>query len=185
MELGRIILLTEGERHAVVKRRWLTKLFVAGDVVSFLLQGAGGGIQAGGSLSSYTSGEHIIIGGLVVQILFFSLFMVVSVVFHTRMVRYPTSRVVERDLRWQRNLYALYAGSLFILVRSVFRLAEYAEGNNGYLISHEWFLYVFDGCLMLGTMCIFAWFHPSEINAMLKGNGGKAMRHAFSVYAMV
>jgi hypothetical protein len=41
MELGRIILLTQGERHAVIKRRWLTKIFVAGDVISFLMQGGG------------------------------------------------------------------------------------------------------------------------------------------------
>jgi hypothetical protein len=41
MELGRIILLTQGERHAVIKRRWLTKVFVAGDIVSFMMQGGG------------------------------------------------------------------------------------------------------------------------------------------------
>lgn len=41
MILGRIILLTEGEVHAVIRRKWLTKLFVAGDVVSFMMQGTG------------------------------------------------------------------------------------------------------------------------------------------------
>lgn len=41
MILGRIILLTQGEQHAIIKRRWLTKIFVAGDVTSLLLQGSG------------------------------------------------------------------------------------------------------------------------------------------------
>jgi hypothetical protein len=41
MELGRIILLVDGEGHALVKKRWLTKMFVAGDVLSFSLQAAG------------------------------------------------------------------------------------------------------------------------------------------------
>jgi hypothetical protein len=41
MELGRIILLVDGEQHALIKRRWLTKLFVTGDVCSFLLQASG------------------------------------------------------------------------------------------------------------------------------------------------
>lgn len=31
MVLGRIILLTEGEVHSIIKRRWLTKLFVFGE----------------------------------------------------------------------------------------------------------------------------------------------------------
>ena len=41
MELGRIILLVEGEKHAIIKRRFLTKIFVAGDVLSFITQGSG------------------------------------------------------------------------------------------------------------------------------------------------
>jgi hypothetical protein len=39
--LGRIILLVDGERYALVRRKWLTKIFVAGDVLSFMLQGGG------------------------------------------------------------------------------------------------------------------------------------------------
>jgi hypothetical protein len=41
MLLGRIILLLQAESHALLKRKWLTKIFVTGDVLSFLLQGAG------------------------------------------------------------------------------------------------------------------------------------------------
>jgi hypothetical protein len=41
MLLGRIILLLQAESHALLRRKWLTKIFVTGDVLSFLLQGAG------------------------------------------------------------------------------------------------------------------------------------------------
>lgn len=41
MELGRIILLLEGEAHSIVRRTLLTKLFVLGDVLSFLVQSTG------------------------------------------------------------------------------------------------------------------------------------------------
>lgn len=41
MILGRIILLTDGENLALIKRRWLTKLFVTGDVISLFSQAAG------------------------------------------------------------------------------------------------------------------------------------------------
>ena len=41
MALGRIILLVNGESHSPVRRTWLTKVFVAGDVLSFFTQSAG------------------------------------------------------------------------------------------------------------------------------------------------
>jgi hypothetical protein len=41
MELGRIIELVDGESRAMIRKRWLTKLFVCGDVLSFTLQMAG------------------------------------------------------------------------------------------------------------------------------------------------
>lgn len=41
MELSRIIILVDGESHALIKKKWLTKLFVCGDIVSFLLQMGG------------------------------------------------------------------------------------------------------------------------------------------------
>lgn len=41
MLLGRIILVLQAETHALLKKKWLTKIFVTGDVLSFLLQGAG------------------------------------------------------------------------------------------------------------------------------------------------
>ena len=41
MMLGRIILVTDGEHHSLIPKKWLTKTFVVGDVISFLMQGGG------------------------------------------------------------------------------------------------------------------------------------------------
>lgn len=41
MVLGRIVLLTDAERHSLIRAKWLTKLFVLGDVLSFLTQSSG------------------------------------------------------------------------------------------------------------------------------------------------
>lgn len=41
MELGRIIVLVKGERFALIRVNWTTKTFVAGDVLSFLMQASG------------------------------------------------------------------------------------------------------------------------------------------------
>lgn len=41
MILGRIIVLTDGDSHSLVRRRWITKIFVTGDVISLLMQSSG------------------------------------------------------------------------------------------------------------------------------------------------
>ena len=66
--LGRIILLTDGEKHSLIRQKRLTKIFVTGDVISFLTQCCGGGIQAAGSLSLLHTGEKVIIVGLFLQL---------------------------------------------------------------------------------------------------------------------
>lgn len=41
MELGRIILLLDGDKQSIIRRTWLTKLFVLGDISSFMVQSTG------------------------------------------------------------------------------------------------------------------------------------------------
>ncbi|KAG4431803.1 hypothetical protein IFR05_012711 [Cadophora sp. M221] len=169
MELGRIIELVDGEEHAMIRKRWLTKLFVCGDILSFTMQMAGGGIMSSGSLSSVKLGEKIVIAGLFIQILFFGLFIIVSFSFNVRMHRQPTEKATERHAVWHTHLNALYVASALIMVRSIFRVVEYIQGNDGYLLRHEVYLYVFDAVLMLAVMLVFNFMHPSEVKALLKG----------------
>lgn len=46
MELGRIIEVTDGESRSIIRKRWLTKTFVCGDVISFFMQGGGSSYRA-------------------------------------------------------------------------------------------------------------------------------------------
>ena len=163
MILGRLIRSIRAEHHCLIPVNRMTKLFVAGDVVSFTLQAAGGGIQAAGTLEMYNSGEKVIIAGLWVQIVIFGFFVVVSVLFNVRLARAPTIPSARGDVPWKRHLAMLYVASGLILVRSVFRVVEYLQGNKGYLISHEIFLYIFDAVLMAGVMAIFAIWYVGDL----------------------
>ncbi|KAG4254670.1 hypothetical protein BFJ72_g15155 [Fusarium proliferatum] len=155
MILGRIIISLRAQHLSLIPVRWLTKLFVCGDVVSFSLQAAGGGIQASGTIKAYNLGKKIIIVGLFIQIVVFGFFVVTSMLFHQRCKKNPTLAVRERAFPWKLDIAVLYTVSVIILVRSIFRVIEYLQGNDGYLISHEIFLYVFDAILMAIVMVIF------------------------------
>jgi len=65
MELGRIVRMSEGEKALFIRRTWLTKIFVCGDVLSFLAQSGGGGLMASGNSSSINVGSDVVVGGLV------------------------------------------------------------------------------------------------------------------------
>ena len=113
-------------------------------------------------------GENLIIAGLFIQLFFFGAFVIVAGLFHLRLVRSRSSgsgaTLVNIDLLpWKRHLVNLYVTSGLILVRSVFRVIEYLQGNSGYLLRQEVFLYIFDALLMFAVVVAFNWVHPSQV----------------------
>ena len=113
------------------------------------------------------TGERIIIVGLFVHIIFFGFFVVVTVLFDLKLRKYPIPRCFDGGIPWRRHLNILYTTSVLIMVRSVFRLVEYIQGNDGFLLRHEMFLYVFDSLLILIAMFAFNIVHPHEITRLL------------------
>ncbi|KAL4904307.1 hypothetical protein BDW74DRAFT_185630 [Aspergillus multicolor] len=173
MVLARLIRSVGAEKYALIKITRVTKTFVSGDVVSFLVQGTGAGMMAmGGDMASTAKG--IVIAGLLIQIAVFGFFMVMSVIFEKRMKRCPTSTSMSMNGGqggdWKSHLYPLYAVSVLIMVRSVFRVIEYAMGQDGYLLANEWPMYVFDAVLMLGVMAIWGRWHPGSIRQEVAGS---------------
>ncbi|KAK3361792.1 RTA1 like protein-domain-containing protein [Lasiosphaeria ovina] len=171
MTLGRAIRSSGGERHSLIRPAWLTKLFVSGDVLSLMVQGGAAGLMVTGGSQAKT-GQNIIIGGLALQVLIFGLFCAAAFVFHLRMRRDPVVMATERApditarggvVHWRQTLRVLYVVSGLVMGRSVFRVIEFSMGQDGYLLSTEWPLYVFDALPMLTVMAVFWWWFPSAI----------------------
>ena len=138
-----------------------------------MTQGAGGGIMAGGTLSSMNTGEKIITAGLFLQIIFFGCFVVCSTIFHARCAKRPTSASMDCNMPWQRMVTMLYVVSGLILVRSAFRVIEYIQGNDGALLRVEWPTYTFDALLMASTMLVFLIWYPADLGARVKKAGNE------------
>lgn len=155
MYLGRVVTSTDGAEYSPIKPKFLTLVFVCGDTVCFLVQSGGGGIIASAKKASEVDlGQHIILGGLILQIVAFVFFVSVAVRFHIRMSAAKRAQAMP----WQRLLYSLYVLSFFIVLRNVVRTVEYGGKSNDYLLTHEWVLLVFDGAcmiLVLGISCLW------------------------------
>jgi hypothetical protein len=143
-----------------------------GQIVSTLTL-SGGSLLAIGMTKANSStaniGTGLILAGIALQLLWFLFFMAVSASFHRRMLLRPTT-IVQRypEIRWQRYLGSLYFVSMMIVVRSIFRLVEFAGGSDGYLQTHEVFFYVFDSVPMLIVMVWMNFEHPGETSQLLK-----------------
>ncbi|KAF2454164.1 RTA1 like protein-domain-containing protein [Lineolata rhizophorae] len=167
MELGRIMILVSSEHLSLIRRSWMTKIFVCGDILSFAVQGIGGGMVVSGDTDKVEKGQDIVIGGLWIQIVFFGLFVLNSVIYTLRLRRRPTE--FSKELPWTKHIIVLWSVSLLILVRSIYRVVEFAEGKGGELMSHEIYMYILDSTLMFLSMLPHNVYHASEVKSLYKG----------------
>jgi hypothetical protein len=128
MTLGRLILRTQSASYSFVRAEWVTKMFVTGDVLCFFIQGGGAGMLVkADDADGFKMGENIILGGLVLQILIFVVFVGVAGVWHRRLSAVPTAAAAE--VRWEEHVKLLYGASVCITVRNLCRVIEYAMGK--------------------------------------------------------
>lgn len=188
MTLSRVIRAVGGEGCAPMPVRWITRVFVAADVFSFLIQGSGAGLMAKGD-GSMETGERIVLAGLIFQILMFATFIAVTAAFHWRFSRSSWRRSSSSNgggagevVPWASLLLMLYGTSAAIMLRNIVRALEYSPAPGGpadYLMGTEWPIYVFDALLMLLTMVVFLLRHPSALaaprgpGAVAGGSGSK------------
>ncbi|KAF2630952.1 hypothetical protein BU25DRAFT_455298 [Macroventuria anomochaeta] len=92
MFLGRIVLATGPTEASIVRPTWLTKIFLGGDILCFLVQAAGAGMLAKTDASKVTRdlGKIVVLAGLIIQLFVVVFFMVVAATFHMR------ARKIER-----------------------------------------------------------------------------------------
>ncbi|KAB8257580.1 putative RTA1 domain protein [Aspergillus pseudonomiae] len=160
MTLSRIIRAVRGEQHSIIPMKWLTKVFVVGDIASFAVQASSTGLSV---TSHGTAAKAVVLLGLFIQLISFGFFGVTAAVFYRRVLRAPTSECFHSNLPWESSLHMLFAVSALIMIRSIFRVIEYWGGESGYLLQHEWPMYVFDSVPMLVVMALFYIRYPSCI----------------------
>lgn len=181
MTLSRVIRAVDGAHCSMIPPRWLTRIFVFGDVFSFIIQASGAGLRVqagmGNSTMNPNLGSYVIVAGLIFQIIIFGLFMVTTALFDVRFKK-DAAAANAHDIPWQSTLGMLYGTSAFVLVRNIFRVAEYAMGSDGYLLGVEWGVYVFDASLMTLTMTAYLWRYPSQLKSSNQHKDGLEMQGA-------
>lgn len=129
--------------------------------------------------STASKGEDVMKIGVLIQLLFFALFLVTIIIFHRRLLKHRSKTFGL--VPWKKHIYAIYVTGLLIFVRSCFRFAEFVESSDGPLTKYEWISYVFDAVLILASCGIMNWIYPSEITDHIKSTQEYRSEHEMQV----
>ncbi|TGO43420.1 hypothetical protein BHYA_0001g00490 [Botrytis hyacinthi] len=164
MAMGRVILHVTPSSFRNVKNlwvppRWMTPIFVTCDIVAFLIQVFGATSATSKDSKVVQRGYNVMKVGLVIQLVCFGFFLVVSLRFHFISKKFESS---WPDRQWKKLLMAINIASGLIFARSIYRMVEFTTGFDGYLSIHEWNFYVFEAALMLPVLVLFNVYHPAK-----------------------
>ncbi|KAK0206445.1 RTA1-domain-containing protein [Desarmillaria ectypa] len=168
--LGRLSRYLGATEHMLVKPRRITTVFISSDVITFLIQAAGGAVSiSADNMHLARIGSRIFLVGLVLQL---GSFFILTCIFLTFLWRIYAHKhdIWEVDAvggkMWYNDWRAL-AGALFvscigILIRSVYRTIELSEGFEGQLATMESFFYGLDTLPLFIAVAIYVPFWPGR-----------------------
>lgn len=181
--LGRIVSVY-GTEFSRLKPRTYTYIFVSGDLISLVLQAAGGAVTSIADDNSLRDiGVYIMISGLAFQVASLAGFMVLAVEYGFRVRRGKSAAGVASSDResWKPRAFLvgtisflhswnldvtdwIHAGlaiaTLTIFVRSTFRVAELQGGFHSKLANDEISLMVLEGAMVAIACTCLTFLHP-------------------------
>ncbi|KAJ7134562.1 RTA1 like protein-domain-containing protein [Mycena epipterygia] len=161
------------DRCLLIRSSRIVKFFVWSDVTTFFLQSSGGGLTATKNNATLANlGNKIVLIGLTLQAVSFLLFSCVLVVFGWRVCHeFPAAWRVQKPRPfkllsrqpiddWRILFYVMCITCIGIIVRSIFRISEFAGGYNGTIATHEGYFYFFDSLPLWISMTLYCFVWP-------------------------
>lgn len=167
--LSRIVIVF-GADISRIPPKWYTYLFIACDFFSLSLQGAGGGLASTASSAhkSAQPGTNVMLAGLGFQVFTLIVFIILCAEYASRVVQRvrsggqldPVHAKLRQSKRFRGFLAALSLSTICILIRSIFRVVEMAEGWSGALMANETLFFILEGVMVVIAVVILNIFHP-------------------------
>lgn len=183
----RRIVYAFGKENSRIKPEMYTRIFIPCDLLSLLLQAAGGGIASAKSHAHEDPklGNDIMIAGLATQVATLFVFMLLCADFAISTRRRfkslgaaafdqnPHFVKLRSDWKFKGFLAALALATICIFWRSVYRVAELAEGWTGDLIKKQNLFIAFEGIMVIVAVLALNIFHPALcFKEGVQGEGG-------------
>ncbi|KAG8955680.1 hypothetical protein FRC04_007671 [Tulasnella sp. 424] len=185
MIIGRLMAYV-GAEYGLINHNKITKIFVGADVLEIMTQAAGAAMlaAANGNIGQMKKAKNLLLAGLSLQVVTFGIFTFIAIAFDWRSSRAEALKPYQTEMKRMRKLwYAFYANAILITGRSIYRTAEFGQVSfesghatpNGYALTHEWLLYIFDSLPIFLSVFALNIYHPGAFLPIRKGPmiGGK------------
>lgn len=144
-----------------LKKKLILFFFITSDVIATITQVVGAALigAAESDDKSPDRGNNILLAGLVYQVFTFLLFLFLLLVFLSKARKVATGTGAGGLMQFSG---AIVVSSLFVYLRTIFRLAETAEGVGGYASTHEAFFGALEFAPIVLAILILGWWHPGK-----------------------
>ncbi|GKZ34744.1 hypothetical protein AbraIFM66950_005100 [Aspergillus brasiliensis] len=180
-----------GPQSSILSPKLYLWIFCTCDIVSLVVQAAGGGMASSGaggggssgsstnsststsalstratnSSSSQSTGTHIMVGGIIFQLVSITVFVVLGADFAWRVFRRDVSS--RRGNAHMPAVTVLFSAMVFsvllIYIRSIYRTIELLHGWTSSTMRNEKLLIGLDGAMMVPAVIVFNIFHPGQL----------------------
>ncbi|KAI0318696.1 RTA1-like protein [Amylostereum chailletii] len=166
--LGRLARHVNAGQYLVIRPERVMITFLISDIVTFLIQAAGGGVSIGANSADVAkTGSNIFLGGLVIQLVSFVTFTAVFLLFLYRVRKFePKTWARDAGLPWYHDWRALVGAMLLscvgIIIRSVYRVIELSQGFEGPIARSERLFYGLDTLPLFIAVVVYVPFWPGR-----------------------
>jgi hypothetical protein len=178
------IVISFGEQWSRLRPVWYTRIFIAGDLFSLILQGAGGGLastaDAGSDLQDV--GTDLMIAGVIFQVVILAFFGYFLTEYTLRTYRRREKLSEESMTLFHKTSFRCFMGSIIaayvcIFVRCVYRIPELTGGWRSELMRNEPEFIVLEGVMIVIAVGVLTVFHPGYCFPALGNTIGKKNKY--------
>lgn len=155
--VGKLLRAT-GKQVGFLKASHVTRLFLASDVFSFIMQGGAGGLLASKDEVMQDIGKNIVLIGLAIQTLFFTMFVLVSVyiAFHKSFALFKVDAL-------KPVFSGLFLTITCLYIRNIYRFVEFASGIESPVVTSELIFNMFETLPIFVAFCIYGIHHFGKL----------------------
>ncbi|KAI0825085.1 RTA1-domain-containing protein [Trametes gibbosa] len=166
-----------GEHYGRLSPTQYSIIFLTCDIISLVTQGVGGGIAGSsiGTQSEVDLGGNIMLAGIIFQLTSITVFVVLMIEYFVRYLTDRPARKAKKDPAAEESfsfsrgevtpkmrlmIASLLMMTLFLIIRSVYRMIELIDGFTGKIIQTEIYFNVFDGAMVVCAIYTLNILHP-------------------------
>ncbi|CZR55029.1 related to phospholipid-translocating ATPase [Phialocephala subalpina] len=144
-----------GPQYSPIKPKLYPWIFISCDILSLVLQAAGGATAASANTTKVSAdGGHIMLAGIVFQVATFTFLYILLFLFIRNLRGNKHSQTVEQsaimhDPKFKTFAWGMFIASVAIYLRCIYRIAELAGGWKNKIMQDEISFYVLDGAMVL------------------------------------